>query len=394
MQIIDITIESVSRDVAECNAVVLKVNDTFRYLFVPKLIDNSKDKTKCISGQFIVQKKSKKDSWDNYNNLPLNKLAIGQWINLDLSTSSMETFISYIESLRKIYLEEGKYDSFGTIRTFVFSNKLDSNEKEIILEMFNKNDNFKEELKKLLKEDITLEDVMNGISEGKIKIEDINSNLSYSETNNIYNVLQAKLINPIYLEDNLNNADESFWQQLFKEHPNIIASIIPSIIYLIEDQPYMGGKALDNKGASIGDFIFQSGTQNVCIIEIKTPKTELLSTEYRKNVYCPSKELSGSIVQIRKQKDSLIKEYNSIKLASMKKNINFNAFDPKSYIIIGNNSEFNDEELESFELFRNSLKDIEIITFNELIDKLKILQRHLIGKNDEVVNTIDNINEQ
>lgn len=209
--------------------------------------------------------------------------------------------------------------------------------------------------------------------------------MSYSETNNIYNVLQAKLINPIYLEDNLNNADESFWQQLFKEHPNIIASIIPSIIYLIEDQPYMGGKALDNKGASIGDFIFQSGTQNVCIIEIKTPKTELLSTEYRKNVYCPSKELSGSIVQIRKQKDSLIKEYNSIKLASMKKNINFNAFDPKSYIIIGNNTEFNDEELESFELFRNSLKDIEIITFNELIDKLKILQRHLIGKNEDVV---------
>lgn len=134
MQIIDITIESVSRDVAECNAVVLKVNDTFRYLFVPKLIDNSKDKNKCISGQFIVQKKSKKDSWDNYNNLPLNKLAIGQWINLDLSTSSMEIFISYVESLRKIYLEEGKYDSFGTIRTFVFSNKLDTNEKEIILE--------------------------------------------------------------------------------------------------------------------------------------------------------------------------------------------------------------------------------------------------------------------
>ena len=104
MQIVDIYIESVSRDVAYCNAVVLKVNDSLRYLFVPKLVDNSKDKTRCISGQFIVQKKSKTDSWENYNNLPLNKLAMGQWINLDLSTSSMETFISYIEKLKEIYI--------------------------------------------------------------------------------------------------------------------------------------------------------------------------------------------------------------------------------------------------------------------------------------------------
>ena len=59
MQIVDVYIESLSRDVTQCNAVVLKVNESFRYLFVPKLIDNSKDKSKCISGQFIVQKKSK-----------------------------------------------------------------------------------------------------------------------------------------------------------------------------------------------------------------------------------------------------------------------------------------------------------------------------------------------
>ena len=63
--------------------------------------DNSKDKSKCISGQFIVQKKSKNDTWDNYNTLPLNKLAMGQWINLYLSTSSMETLL--IEYIIKNY---------------------------------------------------------------------------------------------------------------------------------------------------------------------------------------------------------------------------------------------------------------------------------------------------
>lgn len=385
MQIVDVYIESLSRDVAQCNAVVLKVNESFRYLFVPKLIDNSKDKSKCISGQFIVQKKSKNDTWDNYNTLPLNKLAMGQWINLNLSTSSMETFISYIEKLREIYIKDGKYDSFGTIKTFVFSNKLDAEEKDIILEMFNKNSELKTELKKLLNEEIKLEDVLNAIENKKISIEEITDNLDNNEANKVYNVLQAKLINPIFLEDSLENSDEKFWQNLFKEHPNIISSVIPSVVHIIEDQPYMGGKAIDNKGASIGDFLYKAGTENVSIIEIKTPTTELLGNKYRDNVFCPSKELSGSIVQIRKQKDALIKEYNSIKVESMKKGKNFSAYDPKSYIIIGNTNQLTEEENESFELFRNSLKDIEIITFNELIDKLKILQKYLTENCDDKI---------
>ena len=389
MQFVDIFIESVSKDVAVCNSVILKCNDSFRYLFVPKLIDNAKDKTKCISGQFIVQKKSKNDSWDNYNYLPLNKLAIGQWINLDLSTSSMETFISYIEKLRDIYLEEGKYDAFGTVRTFVFSSKLDADDKELILDMFNKNSSLKNELKKLVKEELNLDDVLTAINNGKVNINDIANKLDDNEANSVYNVLQAKLINPLYLEDNFSNTDEKFWQNLFKEHLNIISSIIPSIIYFIEDQPYMGGKAIDNKGASIGDFLYKAGTDNVSIIEIKTPSTELMSNEYRNNVYCPSRELSGSIIQIRKQKDGLQKEYPTIKLSSMKKGKNFSAYDPKSYIIIGNTKDLNSEQLESFELFRNGLKDIEIITFNELIDKLKILQEYLTDTSKEFVKNDD-----
>lgn len=385
MQIIDIKIESVSRDVAECNAVILKCNDTFRYLFVPKLIDNSKDNTKCISGQFIVQKKSRTDTWENHDFLPLNKMVKDQWINLDLSTSSMDTFISYIEKLREIYREEGKYDSFGTVRTFVFSSKLDNEEKELILDMFNKNDKLKEELKKYLKEDISLEDVLNAISEGKVSLSEITEKLDDTDTNEVYNILQAKMINPVFLEDNLDNTDEKFWQQLFKKHSNILSAVIPSVVHIIEDQPYMGGKAIDNRGATIGDFLYKSGTDNVSIIEIKTPSTELLSSEYRDNVYCPSKELAGSIVQIRKQKDNILKDYNSIKVQSMKKGIDFSVYDPKSYIIIGNTSDLTPFQLESFELFRNSLKDIEIITFNELIDKLRMFQKYITQDYEEKI---------
>lgn len=388
MQFVDIKIESVSKDVAECNAVVLKCNDTFRYLFVPKLIDNSNDKSKCISGQFIVQKKSRNDKWENHDFLPINKMVKDQWINLDLSTSSMDILISYVQKLRELYLEEGKYDSFGTVRTFVFSNKLNSEEKELILDMFDKNDKLKEELRKYLKDDISIEDVLNAIGTGKLNINQLVNKLNETETNQIYNTLQAKMINPIFLEDNLENDEEKFWQNLFKQHPNILSTIIPSVVHIIEDQPYFGGKAIDNKGGTIGDFLYKSGTNNVSIIEIKTPSTDLLGTEYRNDVFCPSKELSGSIIQIRKQKDNLMKEYDHIRRKSLIKGKDFDAYDPKSYIIIGNSSKLNSIELESFELFRNSLKDIEIITFNELIEKLKIFQKYITQDFEESIEDI------
>ena len=388
MQFVDIKIESVSKDVAECNAVVLKCNDTFRYLFVPKLIDNSNDKSKCISGQFIVQKKSRNDKWENHDFLPINKMIKDQWINLDLSTSSMDILISYVQKLRELYLEEGKYDSFGTVRTFVFSNKLNSEEKELILDMFDKNDKLKEELRKYLKDDISIEDVLNAIGTGKLNINQLVNKLNETETNQIYNTLQAKMINPIFLEDNLENDEEKFWQDLFKQHPNILSTIIPSVVHIIEDQPYFGGKAIDNKGGTIGDFLYKSGTNNVSIIEIKTPSTDLLGTEYRNDVFCPSKELTGSIIQIRKQKDNLMKEYDHIRRKSLIKGKDFDAYDPKSYIIIGNSSKLNSIELESFELFRNSLKDIEIITFNELIEKLKIFQKYITQDFEESIEDI------
>lgn len=80
---------------------------------------------------------------------------------------------------------------------------------------------------------------------------------------------------------------------------------------------------------------------------------------------------------MRKQKDVLLKEYYIKKANSERQGIKFDAYDPKTYLIIGNSEELNEPELESFELFRNGLKDIEIITFNEIVDKLVLISENL-----------------
>ena len=104
--------------------------------------------------------------------------------------------------------------------------------------------------------------------------------------------------------------------------------------------------------------------------------------KYRDNVYVSSQELISSIVQVKRQKDSFMKNYNAIWRESYEKGINFKAFDPKCYLIIGNTSELNAKQIESFNLFRNELRTVEIITYDELLSKMEILYKVLGGKDD------------
>ena len=77
-----------------------------------------------------------------------------------------------------------------------------------------------------------------------------------------------------------------------------------------------------------------------------------------------------------------MKNYNAIWRESYEEGINFKAFDPKCYLIIGNTSELNAKQIESFNLFRNELRTVEIITYDELLSKMEILYKVLGGKDD------------
>lgn len=77
-----------------------------------------------------------------------------------------------------------------------------------------------------------------------------------------------------------------------------------------------------------------------------------------------------------------MKDYNSIWRKSYEAGRNFKAFEPKCYLIIGNTSELNAKQIENFNLFRNELRTVEIITYDELLSKMEILYKVLGGKDD------------
>jgi hypothetical protein len=129
------------------------------------------------------------------------------------------------------------------------------------------------------------------------------------------------------------------------------------------------------------DFLLKNNlTQNTALIEIKTPKTKIIGTKYRLSVYSIYPDITGSIVQIANYKDSLTKNYHSL-VANMGGEIN--AFNPQCMVIAGNaQAELTDQErIKSFELFRNGLKDVQLVTYDELFRKIEILIELIEGKN-------------
>lgn len=175
-------------------------------------------------------------------------------------------------------------------------------------------------------------------------------------------------------DSNKTNDNEEFWQLVFKENPYILSQIFSIPVVFIKDKAYVGGMNIDGQDAKFVDYLFTNASSNdALLVEIKIPATQLLAkTTYRKGIYNPTKELSGSVVQALNYRRELTQNLKSI---SSNKGYQVETFCPKCVVIIGNAQKElnNDMKRKSFELFRTNLKDVEVITFDELFKKAKTL---------------------
>lgn len=169
---------------------------------------------------------------------------------------------------------------------------------------------------------------------------------------------------------------EEKWHTFFKKYSWIFSQLFSYPVILFEDKAYVGGKGLDNKGGKVVDFLYKNFLSgNISIIELKTHLTELLQGRraYRgTDVFPVSRELTGAINQVLDQRDNLQKEYYEL---SKKTDKHFETFNSKCIIVAGQTKIMTTEERKSFELFRSNSRDVDIVTFDELLERLKSLAR-------------------
>ncbi|MDI9857953.1 Shedu immune nuclease family protein [Flectobacillus roseus] len=173
---------------------------------------------------------------------------------------------------------------------------------------------------------------------------------------------------------------EKQWQEFLKDNSWIFSSIFAQPVILYKREAYVGGKTIDNQNGKFNDFLIKNSlSDNVSFLEIKTHKTKMLEkTAYRgEDVFSATKDLTGCIVQVLNQRDNFQKEFYAIKGKSKG---SFETFNSKCVVLIGSTKDLDEKQRYSFELFRSNSKDVEILTFDELLTKIESLQKVLAKK--------------
>jgi hypothetical protein len=180
-------------------------------------------------------------------------------------------------------------------------------------------------------------------------------------------------INKVFIEDIIKNFErlmsatndnEKQWQTFFGKNSWILNHLFPFEVILRKQEAYVGGKTLENEDGRVVDFLFENGFQdNFALLEIKTHKKDLLKrTAYRKpDVFAYSDDLSGGISQCLDQKDVFLRDFGNAE----------RIIDPKAILVIGMKSKLNEHQNKCFELLRGNQKNVDILTFDELLAKLK-----------------------
>ncbi len=175
---------------------------------------------------------------------------------------------------------------------------------------------------------------------------------------------------------------EPHWQTFFEQNKFVLSIAFARPVELTHTQFHAKGSTLTGAGAQIGDFMFKEYGQALAIVEIKTPETELLRcSAYRgQDVFAPSTELSGAVTQVLFQQSELRQRWMTH--AHDNPALRQSGADVIKCVVIAGRMPADPRKLRSFEVFRNACKDVDIVTFDELLAKLEFLERQLTPKSE------------
>lgn len=171
------------------------------------------------------------------------------------------------------------------------------------------------------------------------------------------------------------NLAEAKWQTFFKANPFVLGLAFPHPVILFQDQASVGGTTIRGNGESIVDFLMaQRFTGNLALIEIKRPSATLVEYKaYRGDLYAPHRDLTASMAQVLDQRAQLLHHF-AAKKSQDKTLANAHVSSVNCIVVIGTLPK-DAAQIRSLDLIRHASKDVSVITFDELLEKLKELHR-------------------
>lgn len=220
---------------------------------------------------------------------------------------------------------------------------------------------------------------------GKIKIADI---LNMQNKRTALERFHRLLYDNDYFDKQVENdaSPEGIWQSFFENNQWIFGFglnyIFNTSLHGGKLEQTVAGHSISAAGKRVDALLHSNGLiSSLCFAEIKTHRKSLIrgKTPYRPDTWSISDELAGGIAQL--QRTVQVSLENLKNHLTLKDEHGFNEgklylYKPRSFLIIGSLSEFTNQggdvheaKYSSFQMFRNSFSDIEVITFDELYQR-------------------------
>lgn len=320
-----------------------------------------------MDGSFIFQRKAQREQWTDVNDLPLSRLRATEWVKIELRAAELlklfDGLDSYYDLVREHGLVQGTQEFIPAPRSRALRS-LVMNEEEFQKALID------EEVASALIGGLVTWIAGNERAVAAARLDGI----SLDELQQFDAVLGLARLQRFCreLDENLDNANEAYWQRTLEANGWAIAQVYAVPVMLIHGQVYVGGKHITNRSGNTADFLYENRiTGNVVLVEIKTPVTPLLGSPYRNNVVNVSGDLSGGLMQILNAQRSLTENFTALMSddSTLRRPLS-----PRGLLIVGSAGQLrNHEQTASFEMFRNNQREIDIVTFDELRQKIELM---------------------
>lgn len=176
---------------------------------------------------------------------------------------------------------------------------------------------------------------------------------------------------------------ERAWQELLEANPWVLGIGLGGQLLMSWEEGKLEqtvvGRSIKGVGKRADALLRTAGiVRSLVFAEIKHHQTRLLGEEYRSGSWRPSKELAGAVVQVQQTVHLAGQEFKDYIQDQTEDGelLGTGTFflQPRSYVIVGSLEQLTGSgggpipaKVRSFELFRRSLHDLEVITFDELV---------------------------
>jgi hypothetical protein len=356
-----IEIHSTSRHHAVSSDIIVREGDRTRLVFRPEIVDNPSSPAACVRGTFLYMRKGEAQRWEDFETKPLSSLKKGDQYQLEIKSGELLPLLHSLGALYRLHRAEGVPQ--GRLELVKIEQHLAKllqlSEPELNDFLSANRENAIKTLRRVLRWLANRPPTEDNSATGDAELPELNALVGLA---NLRAVLKT-------WNDNSENPKEEFWQNLLAKHSFVLSQLFAYPVVVIKEKAYVGGKRIDNRHGNLADFLCRVPTTGTAVlVEIKTPKTDLLGPKYRQ-VFPPSHELGGAISQVLEYRESLMREVHTLQQGQ---GTEISSGEPRCLVIIGCCARelIDDVQRRSFERFRERLGGVTVVSFDEVFDRI------------------------